>query len=75
MEGTLLQEAASHGTASWVFEQLLFLAGVASLFIASMQSSNPWIMLGVIFILFRKALTQRRLSDPDNPRDSWWSLP
>ena len=75
MEDTLLQEAASHGTASWVFEQVLFLAGLISLFIASIQSENPWIMAGVTFILFAKALTQRRLSDPDDPLDSWWPLP
>jgi hypothetical protein len=32
IEEILLQEAASHGTASWVFEQVLFLAGLISLF-------------------------------------------
>ncbi len=74
IEEILLQEAASHGTASWVFERVVFLAGLISLFIASIQTENPWIMIGVIFILFAKALTQRRLSDPNDPLEPWWPL-
>jgi hypothetical protein len=72
MEDTILQEVASHGTASWLLTRALFFIGLVSLFVASIQTANPWIWTGIVFIFFAEAINQRRLSDPDNPMPSWW---
>lgn len=72
MEDTILQEAASHGGASWLLSSLLFLTGLVALFGAAIQTGNQLIIAGVVLISFAKAVDQRRLHDPDDPRPSWW---
>lgn len=72
MEETVLQEVAAHGTASWVLARAMFLAGVIALFVAAIQTTNNWILIGVVLITFAEAINRRRLSDPDDPSPSWW---
>lgn len=72
MEQTLLKEAASHGTASWLLTNAMFLLGVVALLVATVQTDNPWVWVGLVFFLFAEAIDRRRLSDPDDPRPSWW---
>lgn len=72
MEDTILREAASYGTASWLLSYAMFLIGLIALFVAAIQTNNGWILVGIVFITFAVAIDRRRLSDPDDPRPSWW---
>lgn len=71
VEDTILQEVASHGTASWLLSYAMFLTGLIALFVAAIQTNNGWILVGVVLITFGEAIDRRRLSDPDDPRPSW----
>jgi hypothetical protein len=72
MEDTIVQELASHGTASWLLTSGLLSIGLVALLVALLQTNNPWIYVAIIAIEFREIINRHRLSDPDESAPSWW---